>query len=219
MRSALGKVAWVGRTASMVFGLALVLALVVGLASTALAHTNIDTKLFHLGHNNPVGRLSALTGTLTGALLKLDNNGTGPALQLEVAQNGVPLKVNAAAGTATNLSADELDGQDASAFASADSAPLWAVVDENGNIVQSKGAVSSLRISPGFYKVVFNRDVDQCAYSAMPVSPDRTLFGFGVTVTNMSESTEYASPDTLYVFPYDDGDTQTNQRFHLIVYC
>ena len=36
VRSALSKVAWVGRTASMVFGLALVMALLFGVASTAL---------------------------------------------------------------------------------------------------------------------------------------------------------------------------------------
>ena len=36
IRSAASKVAWVGRTASMVFGLALVLALVLGVASMAL---------------------------------------------------------------------------------------------------------------------------------------------------------------------------------------
>ena len=35
VRNALSKVAWVGRTASMVFGLALVLALVFGVAAMA----------------------------------------------------------------------------------------------------------------------------------------------------------------------------------------
>jgi hypothetical protein len=37
LRSVAAKVAWVGRTAAMVFGLALVLALLFGLASMALA--------------------------------------------------------------------------------------------------------------------------------------------------------------------------------------
>jgi hypothetical protein len=39
LRKVASKVAWVGRTASMVFGLALVLALVFGALSVALAHT------------------------------------------------------------------------------------------------------------------------------------------------------------------------------------
>jgi len=119
MRRVFGKVMWLGRATSALVGLVVLFALAIGAANSALAHTNIDTKLFHLGHNNPVGRLSALTGTLTGALLKLDNNGTGPALQLEVAENSAPLKVNAAAGTATNLSADELDGKSSEQFANA----------------------------------------------------------------------------------------------------
>jgi hypothetical protein len=37
LRTVASKVAWVGRTASMVFGLALVLALVLGIATMALA--------------------------------------------------------------------------------------------------------------------------------------------------------------------------------------
>ncbi len=117
MRRLFGKVMWLGRATSALVGVAILFALAIGAANSALAHTNVDNKLFHLGHNNPVGRLSALTGTLTGALLKLDNNGTGPALQLEVAQHSAPLKVNDLAGTASGLSADELDGRDSSEFA------------------------------------------------------------------------------------------------------
>jgi len=39
LRSMASKVAWVGRTASMVFGLALVVALILGVASAALSAT------------------------------------------------------------------------------------------------------------------------------------------------------------------------------------
>jgi hypothetical protein len=39
IRTAAKKVAWVGRTAAMVFGLALVLAVMLGLATAALAGT------------------------------------------------------------------------------------------------------------------------------------------------------------------------------------
>ncbi len=152
IRSALGKVAWVGRTASMVFGLALVLALVVGVGSTALAHTGVDTKLFHLGHNNPVAALSKLTGNLTSAVFQVTNTSTanttqnataigatnnsvsspamratnagyGTALELNVACNPfasacfkpAPMKVNSETKVA-NLNADQLDGQDSTAF-------------------------------------------------------------------------------------------------------
>ena len=49
LRTAAKKVAWVGRTASMVFGLALVLALILGVATTALSATGGN---FLLGQRN-----------------------------------------------------------------------------------------------------------------------------------------------------------------------
>jgi hypothetical protein len=51
-------------------------------------------------------------------MLKVDNNGTGPALNLQVEPNRSPLTVKAGAGKAINLNADQLDGKDESAFAS-----------------------------------------------------------------------------------------------------
>jgi hypothetical protein len=47
------KVAWVGRTVSIVFGLGLVLALLFGVASMALAGTGVN-GLFNLGVKNTV---------------------------------------------------------------------------------------------------------------------------------------------------------------------
>ncbi len=116
VRSALGKVAWVGRTASMVLGLALVMALVLGVATTALSATGGN---FILGKANGADRVSKLTASIAGPALTLVNQSTesaATALNLNVAEEKPPLKVNAAAGTATNLSADELDGKDSTAF-------------------------------------------------------------------------------------------------------
>jgi hypothetical protein len=56
--------------------------------------------------------MTTLVGTLTDPILKLDNNGTGPALQLDVGSGNAPLVVNTDAGTATGLSADKLDGKE-----------------------------------------------------------------------------------------------------------
>ena len=111
LRSAASKVMWVGRATVFLVGLAVILALLFGVASTALAH-KADRGLFHLGHSNAGKALSTLVGTLTTPVLKVDNNGTGPALQLEAGADRLPLTANAEAGTATNLSADELDGKD-----------------------------------------------------------------------------------------------------------
>jgi hypothetical protein len=109
---------WLGRATSTVVGLAILFALAIGAANSALAHTNVDNKLFHLDHNNNVATaLTKLTGTLSGAVFKLDNNGTGPALFLEANTGRAPLVVNAGAGKATNLNADKLDDREASSFA------------------------------------------------------------------------------------------------------
>ncbi len=60
-RGVVSKIAWVGRTASMVFGLALVLALILGIATMALAAMPGDP--FKLGQVNTIDRASRLAGT------------------------------------------------------------------------------------------------------------------------------------------------------------
>ena len=115
IRSAVSKVVWVGRTTVFLVGLAVILAVVFGVASTALAH-KADRGLFHLGHTNAGKALSTLVGTLATPILKVDNNGTGPALQLEAGSDQPPLVANADSGTVTNLFADELDGEDSAAY-------------------------------------------------------------------------------------------------------
>lgn len=104
----------VGRATVFAFGLAIILAVVLGVASTALAAVPGDP--FRLGRMNSIDRLSTLVGSTANAMLRVDNNGTGPALSLEAGAGNPPVVVNAAAGKATNLDADELDGQDSSAF-------------------------------------------------------------------------------------------------------
>ncbi len=126
VRRLFGKVMWLGRATSALVGLAVLLALGVGAANSALAHTNVDNKLFHLGHSNRVGTATtpgtptALVSTLSDAVksaLVVQNKSGGPALSLGVLDGKAPLTVNAEAGTAKNLSADELDGMDSSQFA------------------------------------------------------------------------------------------------------
>ncbi len=114
MKTAIEKVTWVGRVTVFAVGLAVVLALTVGLATSALAAVPGDP--FKLGKTKTVDRISPLEGSTASSMLRIDNNGTGSALQLLVEPGKAPLTVNAEAGTAKNLSADELDGKDGSAF-------------------------------------------------------------------------------------------------------
>jgi len=103
-----------GRATVFAVGLAVILSVLLGFVTTALAAVPGDP--FRLGKVNSIDRLSTLAGTTANAMLRVDNNGTGPALSLEAGASRPPVVVNAAAGTATNLDADKLDGQDSSAF-------------------------------------------------------------------------------------------------------
>jgi hypothetical protein len=100
VRNALSKVAWVGRTASMVFGLALVLALVFGVAAMAFG---ANGDVFRVGRSNLASAISTLT-----------KSGAGPALSLKVG-SGAPLAVNSSARV-TKLNADKLDSTDSKTF-------------------------------------------------------------------------------------------------------
>ena len=85
----------------MVFGLALVLALVLGVVATAFGDTG---DFFKVGRSNFASTVSTLT-----------RSGAGPALSLR-ADSGPPLAVNRQ-GKVANLNADLLDGKTQSAFA------------------------------------------------------------------------------------------------------
>jgi hypothetical protein len=115
LRTAAKKVAWVGRTASMVLGLALVLALVLGVATMALGATGGN---FILGKGNSAGATSKLTSAVAGPTLNLINNGTAAAataLNLTVPSGKPPLRVNSSTKV-DNFNADLLDSKHAADF-------------------------------------------------------------------------------------------------------
>ena len=117
IRSITSKAAWVGRTASMVFGLALVMALVIGAASTAWSATGGN---FILGKGNAATAITKLAGAagVDGPMLKLVNNDADPddtALGLKVQAGEAPMRVNSGTKVA-NLNADTVDGRDSAAF-------------------------------------------------------------------------------------------------------
>lgn len=118
MRKTVSKAMRVGRTAVFLVGLAVILAAVFGVASEAVAAKKVPS--LKRGVVNAVTSVTTLAGTLADPILRLDNNGEGPALDLQVEPDGAPLTANPEAGTATGLSADELDGEDSTDFVSAD---------------------------------------------------------------------------------------------------
>jgi hypothetical protein len=112
-----GKVMWLGRATVFLVGLAVILALTVGLASTALAGTGVGAP-FNLGKTNTVNALSSLVGSVAGPALKVDNNSTGSgatALSLEVEPGKPPMTVNSTAEV-HSLNVDSLDGRNSNEF-------------------------------------------------------------------------------------------------------
>lgn len=111
------KVTWMARATSTMVGLAIMLALVMGVATTALAGTGIGAT-FNLGKVNSVNAVSKLVGSVAGSSLQIDNNSTGTgatALELQVEPGKDPMKVNSSAEV-ENLNVDQVDGQSASEF-------------------------------------------------------------------------------------------------------
>jgi hypothetical protein len=161
LRKVTSRVAWVGRTASMVFGLALVLALIVGVSSMAFG---ADGGNFILGENNAATALTRLTGNVNGSAMQVVNNNADPndtALNLSVQSGEAPMRVNSAAKV-TNLNSDKVDGQEASAFlgvnakaADADNLDGNDSSELPGTVVQSKAISGDTSDVEDFNKLHF----------------------------------------------------------------
>jgi hypothetical protein len=111
------KIWWLGRGTATVMGVAMLLALTVGLASTALAGTGVGARL-DLGKTNTVSAVTSLVGSVAGSSLKIDNNSTGTgatALRLEVEPGKPPMSVNSTTEV-QGLNVDSLDGFTSSEF-------------------------------------------------------------------------------------------------------
>jgi hypothetical protein len=107
----------VGRATVFLMGLALMLALVFGMVSTAFGANGGN---FILGSvNNAATAITRLTGNVDGGpALRVSNPSTDPgstALDLQVETGKAPMKVNS--GTkVTDLNADRVDGKDSTAL-------------------------------------------------------------------------------------------------------
>jgi hypothetical protein len=117
IKTVLARIWWLGRGTATVMGVVVMLALTVGLASTALAGTGIGAP-FNLGKTNTVNAISSLVGSVAGPSLKIDNNSTGvgaTALRLEVEPGKPPMSVNSTTEV-QGLNVDSLDSKNSSDF-------------------------------------------------------------------------------------------------------
>jgi hypothetical protein len=115
------KAMMVGRATTLTVGLAIILALTIGLASTALAGTGTGAR-FQPGQTNTVNAVTKLVGTVAGPSLQVDNNSAdagATALDLKVEPGKAPMRVDSDTKVA-NLNADKIDGKDSSDFLGAD---------------------------------------------------------------------------------------------------
>ena len=116
-KTVLAGIWWLGRGTATMMGLAVMLAVTVGLASTALAGTGVGNR-FDLGKVNTVNTVSSLVGSVAGSSMKIDNNSTGTgatALRLEVEPGKPPMSVNSTTEV-QGLNVDSLDGRNSTEF-------------------------------------------------------------------------------------------------------
>jgi len=155
LKSVASKVMWVGRATVFMIGLAVILAMIFGIASAAFAG-NGDS--WRLGRNNVATAITVLGGELgvDGPMVRLTNNNAGTddtALSLNVQSGEPPMTVNSSAEV-TNLNADKLDGRDASTLMPAQTYTVDETVEMGSNTVGTTRVVfcdeGDVPISGGF---------------------------------------------------------------------
>lgn len=151
----------------------------------------------------------AVLGALTGAMIVSPVGAAGDLTKKQVKK--IATKVfNAKIGAASVANADNLDGQDSSAFLRK-SQVAWAVVNAAGTLIRGAGANSAGNLGTGNYEVIFAQDVSQCAYQA--------------TVSDSTVGAEIgAEPRTgnlngVFVTTWSSAGAPADKPFHLVVIC
>ncbi|HEX5848363.1 MAG TPA: hypothetical protein VFY59_04145 [Rubrobacter sp.] len=171
--------AWrLGRGTATVMGLAVLLALTVGLASTALAGTGIGAR-FDLGKINTVNAVSKLAENVAGPSLTIDNNSTATgatALDLQVEPGKAPFKVNSTTEV-QGLNVDSIDGKNSSDF-------LQEASDRDDFLPNDTYANDAFKVGPGSGGTVF---------ASVDCDPGDKLLGGGGAALDPAQDTTTAS--------------------------
>jgi len=174
------KVAWMARTTTTVVGLAIMLALVFGVATTALGGTGIGAR-FDLGKTNTVNAVSKLVGSVVGPSLTIDNNSTATgatALDLQVEPGKPPFKVNSTTEV-QGLNVDSIDSKNSSDF-------LQEASDRDDFLPNDTYVNDVIKLGPGSSDTVFaSADCD---------AGDKLLGGGGLALDPDEDTTTASVP-------------------------
>jgi hypothetical protein len=194
------------RATTVVVGVAIMLGLIFGVATSAFGANGGNFILGSL--NNTATAITKLTGTVGGGpALQVSNPSTvtgSTALDLQVATGKAPMKVNRTTKV-TNLNADKLDGQDSSTIGK----EKWAVVNWDGILARGRGNPTVTHNGEGYYTVKFGSDISKCAYTATIAE---LIPGSSAIVLPQDSS-------TVDVLTSAGDGTSFNMTFHLIVAC
>jgi hypothetical protein len=94
-------------------------------------------------------------------------------------------------------------------------ATLSAVVQSNGIFAGGVGGDTVARLSTGTYEVLFERDVQNCTYSANAGSADAGQVAFGVALV----ASRAGEPNGVWVQIRNNNGGAVDSDFHLIVFC
>ena len=198
LKGTAGKVMWVGRATVFLVGLAVILAVVVGLASTAFG---ANGQAWILGQGNAATKTTALMGALgvNGPMLLVNNNNAGTnatALDLQVEPGRTPMKVNSSTQV-SNLNADLVDGRSASSFVANSTYRLGQGQERLGTL-ESGGKVLRQSCLPG----------------------DRLLSGGPASVNAASDLLDSFALDTItWQARINDSAVTGGDEFTVVVLC
>src|ERR671912_816271 len=190
VRSALNKVVWMARATTVVVGVAIMLGLIFGVATSAFGANGGNFILGSL--NNTATAITKLTGTVGGGpALQVSNPSTATgstALDLQVATGKAPMKVNSGTKVA-NLNSDKVDGLDASQLGGLSGVEQVGVAGvENSDDIKSTFAT--------------------CPVGKVAIGGGARMNGF-IDVAALHESRqEFSSPRTWKVGAHEHGPTE-----------
>jgi hypothetical protein len=103
---------------------------------------------------------------------------------------------------------------------------LWALVNKNGVVMRNHGLgpnnPPTSKMSPGIYKVIFDREVDSCSYQATigsDVAGSPPAQDIPVQDSRVAASAVPGEKEAVVVRTANGANTETDSAFQLAVIC